>query len=559
MASTLIDTDYVERTELRMQAHYWRAQHARISKREALLKAKIKELDETLLRRDAKIKELDETLRHRDATVKQLEQQIEALKAKLVWLKKQVFGRKTEQMESEPSDKRSHISHFCKDPSQKKRNRGQQRGTKGHGRKLRTNLPYEIEPHTLPEGKCQCPKCGKLFLIIPGTEDSEEIEWDVVLRRRIHKRTRYISTCDCEAVPGIITAPIPGKLIPKGMFATSFWMRLIMEKFLFQRPLYRICKVLAMEGLDVSQGTLTGGLQRLGELLQPVYTRILERNRAAKHWKWDETHWMVFAEIEDKEGNRWWLWVAITEDTVVYILDPTRSARVPKEHLGKNPKGIINADRYSVYKTLGKHILVAFSWNHVRRDFIRIHDGYKRLHDWAESWVERINGIFHQNNIRLSVLLKPRLFQKEDKILRKAISSMARRFKLELANPNLHEAARKALESLRNHWKGCILFVDRPEIPMGNNESERMLRNPVVGRKNYYGSGSVWSGILTSHLFTIFQTLLKNNIDPQKWLLAYFNACAQNNGHPPRNIDSFLPWNLSKEQKFAWCHKGQSP
>jgi len=545
MASMLIDTDRREQIELRMQANYWRAQHARISKREGLLKAKVKELDETL--------------RRRDATIKQLTQQIEALKAKLVWFKKQIFGRKTEQMESEPSEERSHISHFFNNPSQEKRNRGQQRGTKGHGRKLHPNLPCVVESHNLPEEKCRCPRCGKPFNIFPGTEDSEEIEWEVIIRRRIHKRTRYVLTCDCNIVPGIITAPAPFKVIPKGMFATSFWTRLIMEKFLFQRPLYRVVKMLTMEGLPVSQGTLTGGLKRLGELLQPVYIRILERNRAAKHWKWDETTWMVFAIIEDKEGHRWYLWVTITKDTVVYILDPTRSSRVPKEHLGENPKGIINADRFSAYKALGKHIVVAFSWNHVRRDFIRIHDGYKKLHDWAESWIDQINGIFHQNKIRISVLFKPRLFRKEDKILRKAISAMARRFRRELVNPNLHKAARKVLESLHKHWKGCIVFVDHPEIPMDNNEPERMLRDPAMGRKNYYGSGSVWSGIFSSHLFTIFQTLIKNNIHPQKWLLAYFDACAKNNGRPPENIDSFLPWNMSKKQKFLWSHKGQSP
>ena len=87
---------------------------------------------------------------------------------------------------------------------------------------------------------------------------------------------------------------------------------------------------------------------------------------------------------------------------------------------------------------------------------------------------------------------------------------------------------------------------------MDNNESERRLRDPAVGRKNYYGSGSVWSGALTAILFTICQTLLQNHIHPQKWFVAYFEACAQNGGCAPEDIDDFLPWHLSAEQKDAW-------
>ncbi|NIM47893.1 MAG: transposase, partial [Gemmatimonadales bacterium] len=114
--------------------------------------------------------------------------------------------------------------------------------------------------------------------------------------------------------------------------------------------------------------------------------------------------------------------------------------------------------------------------------------------------------------------------------MREAVEAMAAQRDRELADPTLHPAAGKALTSLRNHWEGCILFVDHPEIPMDNNESERRLRDPAVGRKNYYGSGSVWSGMLTAIVFTICQTLLQNGIDPQRWFVAYFEACAQNGG-----------------------------
>jgi transposase len=129
-----------------------------------------------------------------------------------------------------------------------------------------------------------------------------------------------------------------------------------------------------------------------------------------------------------------------------------------------------------------------------------------------------------------------------------------------LADAGLHEAQRKALKSLLNHWKGLSIFVDRPEIPMDNNESERRLRNPIIGRKNYYGSGSVWSGRLSAMLFTLFQTLLLNRIDPKKFLLAYFQACAHNGGRPPGDMVVWLPWNLTAEQKAVWLYpKQQSP
>ena len=106
------------------------------------------------------------------------------------------------------------------------------------------------------------------------------------------------------------------------------------------------------------QAQITGGLQRIGELLQPIYTRILERSRAANHWKMDEMCWLVFEEVEGKDSYRWWLWVVITDDTVAYLLEPTRSAKVPSHHLGEDPTGIINADRYSVCKWEGCTLFV---------------------------------------------------------------------------------------------------------------------------------------------------------------------------------------------------------
>ena len=129
----------------------------------------------------------------------------------------------------------------------------------------------------------------------------------------------------------------------------------------------------------------------------------------------------------------------------------------------------------------------------------------------------------------------------------------------DLGEETLHTAQQKALDSLYTHWDGATLFVDHPEIPMDNNLSERALRNPVIGRKNYYGSGAVWSGRLSAILFTLFQTYLKNQIDPQQFLLAFFEACAQNGGQSLETVEDWLPWNLSDEQKQAWVYPQHPP
>lgn len=511
-----------ECVELRQQAQYWRAQHARAVEREAA--------------RNEKVRHLEEVVRRQEKLIKEQAEKMEALEAKVVLLQKQVFGNKSEKTSRtsvEGRDEKEEGQESNATNSGEKRNRGQQPGTQGHGRKRREDLPTEELIHDLPASRRCCPICKKAFNEFPGTEDSDEIHWEVRLFRRVHRRKRYVPGCDCGAHPGIVTAPSPVKLIPKGLFSTGFWVNVILEKFLFQRPLHRIRQVLALEGLSVSQGTLTGGLKRIGELIQPLYAAILEKSREADHWHMDETRWMVFADLAGKTGHRWWLWVVVTHETCAFILDPSRSSKVPKDHLGEAAEGILSVDRYSAYKAyeaLGENVRLSFCWSHVRRDFQRIGKGYKKLREWADAWETLINDLFWLNKERLSVRSKARAFRMKDQALRSTLATMEDLLECELTDPSPHEAQRKAMKSLRNHWEGLTIFVDNPDIPMDNNEAERSLRNPVVGRKNYYGNGSIWSGTLTAMLFTLFQTFLKNGMDPKKALLSYFEACAENGG-----------------------------
>jgi transposase len=320
---------------------------------------------------ERRVHELTEQLHSRDVEIRRL-------KARVAWLEQQLFGKKSECTDPAPQPPAPDDADASNPPEpsddHEEKKRGKPPGSKGHGRRPRKGLPVCDVVHELSDGQARCPKCGCPFLPFPGTEDSEEIHWEVRLVRHRHRRKRYVPTCACGAVPGIVTAPAPPKLIPKGLFACDFWVRIVLAKFLFQTPLYRVREMLALEGLDVSQGTLTGGLRRIGALLESLYEAILERSRTANHWHMDETRWAVFVSLQGKEGHRWWLWVVITKDTCCYLIEPTRSAEVPIKHLGENPEGILNVDRYAVYKTLGPGMVLAFCWSHARRDFVRIRD-----------------------------------------------------------------------------------------------------------------------------------------------------------------------------------------
>jgi len=113
----------------------------------------------------------------------------------------------------------------------------------------------------------------------------------------------------------------------------------------------------------------------------------------------------------------------------------------------------------------------------------------------------------------------------------------------------LHEAQRSVLISLQNHWHGLIIFLTYPEVPMDNNSAERAIRNPVIGRKNYYGSGSIWSAELAAMMFSQLQTSELWKLNPRHWLQAYLTACAESGGTAPADLTPFLPWSMSEDRR----------
>jgi Transposase IS66 family len=133
--------------------------------------------------------------------------------------------------------------------------------------------------------------------------------------------------------------------------------------------------------------------------------------------------------------------------------------------------------------------------------------------------------------------------------LKTKLSQMHARCEAHLQESALDLAKDKVLSSLHNHWDGLTVFVGRPEVAMDNNTAERSLRNPVVGRKNSYGSGSVWSAHLAAMMFSVLQTALLWGLNPHHWLSAFLQACAESGSQSPTDLSAFLPWQMTPERR----------
>jgi transposase len=414
------------------------------------------------------------------------------------------------------------------------------------------HLPKKIDVIELPADEQTCPKCGQPRQEMTETEDSDQLEIEVKAYRRVIRRNRYRKICNCTDCQTTIAAPVPPKLLPKSLLGTSIWIEILLSKYLHHQPIERLLGSWKLMGLDLAASTVNTGLERLQPLFTPIYEAIRDRNRLSKYHQADETRWFVFAEKAGKIGYRWWLWVFLGEDTVVFVLDASRSHEVPQKHFDAEHKTILMVDRYTAYQAMQQAkdgiILLAFCWAHVRRDFIKVGKGFPELKAWAIAWLTLIRDVYRCNRERVKQLGTPE-FSGTDAKLRTIVTTMQTRAAEQLADENLRAPCRKALESLLNHWEGLTRFVEDPRIPMDNNASERAERGPAVGRKNYYGSGSEWSGQLAMMLFSIFATLQRWKINPRTWLRWYLDACAKGGGKVPADVSRFLPWNLSDDQR----------
>jgi transposase len=435
--------------------------------------------------------------------------------------------------------------------------RGQRCGGRGHGRRDNSYLETEERVIDVDAGQRCCAECGEPFEFL-GTEDSEQIDWHVKITRVVWRRRRYRRRCSHPG-PGTVCAPPAARPVPKGLFTAGFLARLAYEKYVLGRPVHRIVQALAADGFDVAPGTLCGALKQIAPLIAPWAEAIAAHGRTAGHVHADETSWQVFEDIDGKDGHRWWLWTFVTDQATVFVMDTSRSADVAASQLGIDREQseleagrrlVISSDFHKAYQSLARidGVDPLWCWAHMRRYFLRAGTAHpEALGDWADAWAERIAVLYRAHHALAATTPGTQAHEHAQGRWQRAFTDIGAHRILQASDAGkglLHPAAAKVIATLNNEWDGLARHQHLPQLPLDNNEAERALRTPVIGRKNYYGSGAQWAAHLAADVWTITATAARHDIEPLTLLTSYLHACAQGGGTAPAGagLDPFLPW-----------------
>jgi transposase len=290
-------------------------------------------------KKDRKIEKLEKELAMLRAEMKELKEENAALKnelkeekAKVALLNRMLFGKKTEKQTNHARGRTR--SKKRKDNKKNTKKRGAKSGHKGRGRKIPKDLPKREEKIDIPDDEKFCPKCGLPYEDLGTEECSSEVGVENEYYIKVFKRKKYRKTCSCSKP--IVTAPAPGKLIPKGKFHRSFWISVLIDKYKNHMPIERQVGDMEEYGLSVGSATVFGGMKTIySSYLKPLYEAMIKSSRGSEHVHIDESGWKLFYRIEGKTTSNGFVWVFVCPDSdlVLFVIRPGRSAAVPCETL----------------------------------------------------------------------------------------------------------------------------------------------------------------------------------------------------------------------------------
>jgi transposase len=385
--------------------------------------------------------------------------------------------------------------------------------------------------------QCTCKNCGRETSVI-GYEESEQL--DVEPARYFVSVVRREKRACRECAQGVTAAPVPERIVEKGLVSDTVVVDTLVSKYADHLPLYRQSVILSREaGIDISRATMDGWVMRCGELLMPVSRFIGRELLSGAYIQADETP--VPVQMHDGKGknHKGYLWqYSRPGGSAVFDFRTGRGREGPKSFLGKY-EGILQTDGYAAYDgTGGPKMVHAACWAHARR---KLFDAVKLspADTVAARLVARIDELFAVDADARKVGM--------DETARHALRNERSRPLLELLRDELQAAGRSALPSSAlgkgvnytlSLWQKLTRFLDHPQIELSSNLAENSMRPVVLGRKSWIHVGSEEAVPKVAAIMSVFETCRRLKVPVREYLADVLPRLAGTSIH---RIGEFTP------------------
>jgi transposase len=482
---------------------------------ESLTKSELIEFNEAQAR---VIQQFEKELARLKAEKEQAEQQSLLVDDKYLFLKKKFFGRSSEK-EAHPFMDLSPAEVAEKVPKQ---------------RVLLTSQRYpklaieveDLDLRVLP--KCDC---GSEMMDSGLFEVSECLAMDpreFFVRRSRRKKYR------CGKCHGsMITTPAWPRITPGGSYSDELIIDVAMSKYCDLVPIERYVAIAGREGLeDLPQNSLIETTHQLADFVEPVVAKILEseikpslilhvddtKHRMLK--KPDQAHYLwgfsnKVASYFEVHGTR-------SGDVISNLLKDSMCEYLVSDAFSGNNKSVKDTNKYRQENNLNL-VQQIYCNAHARRKF---KDAREKMID-AQEYIDLYKKIYF---LESQAKEKP---PDEVLALRNQMRPLFAKLKsLCEENVDIYSSKSSIVEAMNyfsKNFEALTRFLDKAELPIDNNPQERLLRNPVIGRKTWYGTQTDRGARTNALLFTIVESCKLNKINPREFLKNLAVSILQNN------------------------------
>ena len=409
---------------------------------------------------------------------------------------------------------------------------------KPRSEQLPAHLPrYEV-PAAVPDDVKHCAEHGQRKLI--GHDRVETLEFE---RPKLKVRVTLYPKFVCENQPacGVAQPPREPGLVEGNRYGASVAAEIVTGKCGYHLPIYREQDYFAGCGWTVDRSTLLNIFRASAELVHPLAWYLRGEVLSSGAIGTDETRVTLLlppeipavnendpksrrihevfaaarAEGRKSVSGRMWAYRSLTVPINVFDFTVSRHRDGPDEFLVAGGfVGKLLADCYSGYQGItlrsDSRIVRAACNAHARRKIFDARESYPLLSSQFLAAYQELYDIEDRAKT-LSVGEREELRSAE---ARPIWQRMRELLDGEAASQVLpKEKFAEALGYLRNQWDALQVYLIDGRLPIDNNQTEQLMKQVAIGRKNWLFLGSVAAGERMADLMTLVSSALRNDLD----------------------------------------------